>query len=198
MRGIARRRGKGARLSPLVGGPSRWHASGVSGRFETVVRRAVNPLSTRVTMWWQATATSRALHQRPPHRVTQGLPPHVSAPQIRRHMRAAAYRVSPAPGHIGPVVVPDVLGLTWTEAGRILDGLHLIAAHADGPDAVATGGVVVRQDLPAGMVVPTGAWVTLWLAPGPGSAGVREPRRPRPGPRAVAEAVPEPASGNES
>jgi beta-lactam-binding protein with PASTA domain len=118
-------------------------------------------------------------------------------------MRAAAsaYRVSPMPGHTGRVVVPDVLGLTWTEAGRILDGLHLIAAHADGSQVVDTGrlgGVVVRQDLPAGTVVPAGAWVTLWLAPGPGSAGVREPRRPRPGPRAVAEAVPEPTSGNET
>ena len=118
-------------------------------------------------------------------------------------MRAAAsaYRVSPMPGHTGRVVVPDVLGLTWTEAGRILDGLHLIAAHADGPEFVDTGrfgGVVVRQDLPAGTVVPTGAWVTLWLASGPGSAGVREPRRPRPGPRTVAEAVSEPTSGNET
>lgn len=182
---------------------SRWHASGVSGRFETVVRRAVNPLSTRVTMWWQTTATTRALHQRPPRRLAPGLPPAVPAPQLRRHMRpaAVAYRVSPLPGHAGHVVVPDLLGLTWTEAKRILDGLHLIAAHADGHEVVDTervGGVVVRQDLPAGTVVPTGAWVTLWLAPGPGSAGVREPRRPQPGPRAVAEAVPEPTSSNET
>jgi len=114
---------------------------------------------------------------------------------------AIAYRVSPIPGHSGRVVVPDVLGLTWTEARHILDGLHLIAVHADGSEFVDTelvGGVVVRQDLPAGTVVPTGAWVTLWVGAGPGSAGVREPRRPRPGPRTVAEAVPEPTSGNET
>jgi PASTA domain len=175
----------------------------VSGRFETVVRRAVNPLSTRVTMWWQTTATTRALHQRPSRRDTSRLSPPVPVPQLRRQVRgvAVAYRVSPMPGHSGRVVVPDVLGLTWTEARRILDRVHLIAVHADGAEVVGTervGGVVVRQDLPAGTVVPTGAWVTLWLAPGPGSAGVREPRRPRPGPRTVAEAVPEPTSGNET
>ena len=82
-----------------------------------------------------------------------------------------------------------------------LTALHLIAAHADGDESVDTervNGVVVRQDLPAGTVVPAGAWVTLWLAPGPGSAGVREPRRPRPGPRAVAEAVPELTGGSEN
>jgi hypothetical protein len=164
------------------------------------MRRAVNPLSTRVTMWWQTGATSRALHQQPPHRVTPGLRRPLSAPQVRRNVRAAAiaYRVSPVPGRTGRVVVPDLLGLTWTEAGHILEGLHLVAAHADGSqliDAGRFGGVIVKQDLPAGMVVPTGAWVTLWLAPDPGSAGVREPRRPRPGPRTASEALPEPTTG---
>jgi hypothetical protein len=173
----------------------------MSGRFETVVRRAVNPLSTRVTMWWQATATTRALHRQPSRRDTSRLRPPISAPQVRRqvHGAAIAYRISPMPGHSARVAVPDVLGLTWTEAKRILDGLHLIAMHADGAEFVDTElvGVVVRQDLPAGTVVPTGAWVTLWLGAGPGSAGVLEPRRPRPGPRTVAEAVAEPTSGNE-
>jgi hypothetical protein len=49
------------------------------------------------------------------------------------------------------------------------------------------GGVVTDQSPEAGAKVPKGAPVMLWLGRGRGggSAGVREPRHPSPGPRTL-------------
>ena len=94
-----------------------------------------------------------------------------------------------------PVVVPDVIGLEWETARRVLSSAHLVAVGAD-PDAPPPiaglrGEVVLDQKPAAGERVPAGSAVTLWLGRGPGSAGVREPLRPYPSPRSTGGAVDE-------
>lgn len=93
------------------------------------------------------------------------------------------------------VVVPDVIGLEWDTARRVLGSARLAAAHAD-PDAPPPvlgldGFVVLDQKPAAGERVAAGSAVSLWLGRGPGSAGVREPLRPHPSPRSTGGAVDE-------
>jgi hypothetical protein len=93
------------------------------------------------------------------------------------------------------VAVPDVIGLDWETARRVLLSAQLAAANAD-PDAppsvTGMGGTVVLDQKPApGERVRPGSTVTLWLGRGPGSGGVREPLRPRPSPRSTGGAVEE-------
>ena len=90
------------------------------------------------------------------------------------------------------VVVPDVVGLEWDTARRVLSSARLVATGAD-PDAPPPlpGSVVVDQKPAAADSVPAGSAVTLWLGRGPGSAGVREPLHPRPSPRATGGAIDE-------
>lgn len=101
----------------------------------------------------------------------------------------------------GPVVgdavlVPDLIGLDWSEAGAVLRGLGLKADSPD-PDRKSLGqrgwqgGIVVDQRPRHGTRVPPGSRVTLWIERGPGSAGVREPRRPNPAPRTASGMVDE-------
>lgn len=86
-------------------------------------------------------------------------------------------------------VVPNVVGLTWGRAREVLYGKGLVAVGSD-PDAAPPtalgwpGAVVTDQSPESGAKVPTGSSVTLWVERGGGS-GVREPRRPRPTPRAA-------------
>jgi len=97
-----------------------------------------------------------------------------------------------AGGRRALVVVPDVVGLEWDTARRVLSSARLAAVGAD-PDAPPPlpGSVVVDQKPAAGESVPAGSAVTLWLGRGPGSAGVREPLHPRPSPRATGGAIDE-------
>ena len=57
----------------------------------------------------------------------------------------------------------------------------------------AIGGTVTDQSPEAGAKVPAGSPVRVWLERGGGSAGVREPRRPKPAPRAAREMRDEPS-----
>jgi hypothetical protein len=172
-------------------------------RLESAVRRAVNPLSTRVTMWWQTSATTRALHQQRYRgaRPSRGWDPPPPLLLRRGGIRPSAFRVTPGPRTSGTVVVPDVGGLRWDEARAVLGGAGLVAVHPDGPFVAASGqvgGVVIGQDPPSSSAVPVGAWVTLWVGDGPGSAGVREPRRPHPDPGSASLARAEPATDPDS
>ncbi|HTC68397.1 MAG TPA: PASTA domain-containing protein [Acidothermaceae bacterium] len=88
--------------------------------------------------------------------------------------------------------VPSVIGMTWDEARHALldKGLVGVGPDPDGPPLAAAGwpiGVVTDQSPESGAKVPTGSAVTLWIGRGGGSAGVREPRRPSPAPKAARE-----------
>jgi transposase-like protein len=91
------------------------------------------------------------------------------------------------------VVVPSVIGLSANAARTRLGdvGLISVASDPDGPplSTLAQDGVVVTDQSPeAGAKVPAGSRVTLWVGRDDGgSAGVREPRRPKPTPLAARE-----------
>jgi hypothetical protein len=88
------------------------------------------------------------------------------------------------------VAVPDVVGLTAPEALAILTrlGLDTVSATPETELMEAPAhlrpAVVVRQYPDSGTRVRTASTVKLWLERGGGEAGVREPRRPTPPPRA--------------
>jgi hypothetical protein len=90
------------------------------------------------------------------------------------------------------VVVPNVIGMPSDEAQEALRAVGLIGVGSDpdGPPLAAVGSpgsVVTDQSPDSGAKVPAGSPVTLWLERGGGSAGVREPRRPKPSPRSARE-----------
>ena len=90
------------------------------------------------------------------------------------------------------VTVPDVIGMSCDDALAILRELGLIpVGHNPGaapePIGPTAHGTVVDQVPTSGARRRTGSNVTLWLEEGGGSAGVREPRRPKPSPRAARE-----------
>ena len=90
------------------------------------------------------------------------------------------------------VRVPNVIGMSCDYArGALLDaGLVAVASDADGVPMAADGwprGAVTDQSPESGAKVPAGSSVRLWIDSGGGSAGVREPRRPKPEPRAGRE-----------
>jgi hypothetical protein len=90
------------------------------------------------------------------------------------------------------VRVPNVLGMSWDDARVALMKASLMAV---GPDADAPpmetiswpDARVVDQSPESGAKVPAGTAVKLWVMRGGGSAGVREPRRPLPGPQGARE-----------
>lgn len=89
-----------------------------------------------------------------------------------------------------------VVGLLWDDARTVLHRVGLVAVgpDPDGPPLAALGwpdGVVVDQRPDPCAVVPIGSSVTVWIERGPGSAGVREPRRPKPAPRAASGMIDE-------
>jgi hypothetical protein len=110
--------------------------------------------------------------------------------------RAASERVAQAAAarrRQSTVVVPSVIGLPVGIARTRLGDIGLSSVGAD-PDAaplstLAQDGLVVTDQSPeAGAKVPAGSAVRLWLGrDGGGSAGVREPRRPKPSPLAARE-----------
>lgn len=91
------------------------------------------------------------------------------------------------------VVVPNVIGQSWDIARHRLQASRLVAVgpDPDGPPLAALGwprGVVTDQSPESGAKVPPGSPVTVWLTDGGGgSAGVREPRRPKPTPTTARE-----------
>jgi len=95
-------------------------------------------------------------------------------------------------------VVPSVIGMSYDDARQVLRGKHLVAVgpDPDGSPLTALGwpdGVVTDQSPESGAKVPAGSSVTLWVERGGGSAGVREPRRPKPDPRSAREMRREPS-----
>jgi hypothetical protein len=96
------------------------------------------------------------------------------------------------------VVVPNVIGQSWDDARQVLreKGLVGVGSDPDGPPLAALGwpgGVVTDQSPESGARVPAGSSVTLWVERGGGSAGVREPRRPKPTPKTAREMRHEPS-----
>ena len=86
------------------------------------------------------------------------------------------------------VRVPAVIGMTWVEAHGALRDVGLLAVGWDANglplDDTASSGVVTDQSPESGAKVPRGSSIRLWLYYGDGgSAGVREPRRPKPDPK---------------
>jgi hypothetical protein len=82
------------------------------------------------------------------------------------------------------ITVPNVIGMTWADARRVLADKGLIAIESGSSRPPAAGempsGAVTDQSPESGARVPAGSSVTLWVRRGGGSAGVREPRRPLP------------------
>lgn len=88
------------------------------------------------------------------------------------------------------------MGLTLDEARSVLMGIGLVPVGPD-PDAAPLtsagwpDGVVVDQRPYPGTVLAIGSPVMVWIERGPGSAGVREPRRPIVRPRTASGMVDE-------
>jgi hypothetical protein len=96
----------------------------------------------------------------------------------------------------GRVEVPDVVGLRWDDADDVLHRAGLVAAgpDPDGPPLAALGwpdGVVIAQRPGPDAMLPVRSMVRVWVERGRGSAGVREPRRPKAAPRAASGMVDE-------
>lgn len=165
----------------------------VMGPIQRAIRRLLNPISTRVTMIVQGAGMRRAFRRLPRGSASYG-PVSASAkprPGLRPPHGVVEQRTR------GEVAVPDVVGLTLDEAWSVLHAIGLVPVGPD-PDAAplaATGwrdqGVVVEQRPDPGTVLPIGAAVTLWIERGRGSAGMREPRRPRPHPQAASGMIDE-------
>jgi hypothetical protein len=90
------------------------------------------------------------------------------------------------------VTVPDVIGITPDDAAEVLRraGLSPVEHVPGGAQTELRperAGVVVDQTPRAGVRRRRGSTVALWIQEGGGSAGVREPRRPKPAPRAGAD-----------
>jgi hypothetical protein len=86
------------------------------------------------------------------------------------------------------VEVPNVIGMTWHDATAELAAHGLIGISPDQESPaelvwVRTDAVVLDQSPESGAKVPPGSAVRLWVDRDYGS-GVREPRRPRPDPKA--------------
>lgn len=78
------------------------------------------------------------------------------------------------------VMVPSLVGLSWTDAGTLLRNVGLVGIAAE-PEALPSEHDTVTGQAPeSGATVPRGSRVTLWLDRGDGGSGVREPRRPMP------------------
>ena len=84
--------------------------------------------------------------------------------------------------------IPDVVGLSVTEARAVLQGAGFVPGrHVPGeaPDLeLPPDGTVVDQVPEAGAKRRPGSTIALWIERGGGSSGVREPRRPTPTPKA--------------
>ena len=140
---------------------------------------------TRQSAWERWRDLDEAPRESPPRREPPGLADAAAdlvEMSVRERRRASK------------VLVPNVVGLEWGEAQKVLSGDGLVAVNAepDTPTDLRGGGWIVRDQSPeSGARVPAGSDVRLWLR-GDGDAGVREPRRPRPTPQSAYEMAPEP------
>jgi hypothetical protein len=177
-----------------------WDDERDMGPIQRAVRRALNPISTRVTLLVQGAGTRRAFRsrRRSMRRATAAFG-WISTSAPRPGSRPHRVKASAAPVPVGngeEVVVPDVIGLAWDDARTVLQRAGLVAVGPD-PDGLPLAelgwpdGVVVDQRPDPGTVLPSGAPVTVWIERGGGSAGVREPRRPNPAPRAASGMIDE-------
>ncbi len=121
-------------------------------------------------------------------------PSRAAAPDVLGDLVADAEREITRSRREALVTVPDVMGLEWETAHRVLNSARLVAVSADpdGPPIPVlqfNGSLVVDQKPAPGQRVKPGSSVTLWFGRGPGSAGVREPLRPHPSPRSTGGAV---------
>jgi hypothetical protein len=149
------------------------------GPIQRAIRRALNPISTRVTMLVQGSGHRRVLRMgRQAARAggtTYGWAS-ASAPRPESRPHIAGVRAAPEAVSSGDVDVPDVVGLNWETARSVLHEVGLVAVgpEPDGPPLAALGwpdGVVVDQRPGPGTVLPAGSPVTIWIERGPGSAG---------------------------
>jgi hypothetical protein len=114
----------------------------------------------------------------------------VPADVIARAAREIRRRASTA--------VPNVVGLSWTDACQVVHDAGLLAVGADPegtpePTSSRIHEVVTDQSPESGARVTAGSSVVLWVHRGGGLAGVREPRRPRPTPKPAREMRLEPS-----
>jgi hypothetical protein len=165
------------------------------GPIQRAIRRAVNPASTAFARWWQLAVMRRP---RVPRLVLAGGRDGrtaVALPGPRTTgRRRGAVRQGPVEQE---VLVPDVVGLRGEDARDIGEELGLFVRGPD-PDGAplaelgSSGGVVVRQHPDPGLAVARGSELIVWIERPPGSAGVREPRRPLPRPTALRGEADEP------
>ena len=97
----------------------------------------------------------------------------------------------------GWVTVPDVVGMRFDEARKLLAERGLVGVTSDPDELPAAllgmeGAVVTDQSPESGAKVERGTPVKLWTDRGGGS-GVREPRRPKPTPRTGRKFLDEPS-----
>ena len=135
---------------------------GLVGSGQRRLRSAINPWSTRATMWWQTAAMRRALRGRswPSPLPTDRDPRPKPAPTAVAFVGPTQVRRQGSTNR-PHVAVPDVVGLQWDEALVVLREVQLIASHADGP--AGAGGVVTAQQPDAESMVPRGSSITLWV-----------------------------------
>jgi hypothetical protein len=165
------------------------------GPIERAARRAINPVSTRVTMLVQGRGLRRALGVRRGAAIPYGWAMWSGSAVAAHNATRPRLRIGRATAR-GQLAVPDVVGMTWADALEALARVGLAAVGADpvGPPLTAWPGfegVVVDQRPKAGTVVRSGSAVALWIERGPGSAGVREPRRQHPTPPGASAMVDE-------
>lgn len=95
--------------------------------------------------------------------------------------------------------MPNVVGLNAADARQVGErlGLFVRGPDPDSPPVAEIGwpdGVVVDQYPEPGAHVALGSTLILWIERGPGSAGVREPRRPSPDPKVLHGEADEPSA----
>lgn len=83
-----------------------------------------------------------------------------------------------------------MVGVSWDQAREWLAGIGLVAV-VPGEQHPLFDAVVVDQVPNSGALLPAGSRVVLWVERGPGSAGSREPRRPKPEPHAASGMIDE-------
>ncbi len=123
-----------------------------------------------------------------------------AAPADQARARAAGESAARA-RRAATVTVPNVVGLRWEDARRVLGTSRLVGVGAD-PDGpplamwASPDATVVDQSPEAGAKARPGSSVTVWVRRDGGS-GVREPRRPGPAPGPAREQRPEPDASAE-
>jgi beta-lactam-binding protein with PASTA domain len=78
------------------------------------------------------------------------------------------------------VPVPDLIGLSVSEAASIVGELDLSLVAPDGETAVSLPGLIVRQQPCPGERLALAHEIVVWTAGGGDETGVREPRKPPP------------------